>query len=242
MLDRLRRSFEREQRFVADASHELRTPIAVVKVELEGALRAGGHRPEVQAALAAAVEECDHLAQLAEDLLVLARAADGRLPVRREALAHARELLERVRQRFADRAGRQGRAVRVAADVELQLSADPLQLRQAVGNLLDNALRHGAGEVVLGARPAEGGVEISVADGGPGFAAGAEGWAFERFSRGAAARTRGGAGLGLAIVRAIAEAHGGGVAIAPGAGAAVRLWLPAAAPRESPQPGLSLAS
>ena len=73
MLDRLRGSLERERRFVADASHELRTPVAVIKTELEGALRAGGHDPRVREALVAAVEECDHLAQLAEDLLVLAR-------------------------------------------------------------------------------------------------------------------------------------------------------------------------
>ena len=84
MLDRLRGSFERERRFVADASHELRTPVAVLKTELEGALRAGGHQPEVREALVAAIEECDHLAQLADDLLVVARAAEGGMPVRPE--------------------------------------------------------------------------------------------------------------------------------------------------------------
>ena len=91
MLDRLQRSFERERRFVADAGHELRTPVAVVKTELEGALRTGDYGPEVREALVAAVEECDRLAQLAEDLLVVARAAEGELPVRPEELdaAHA---------------------------------------------------------------------------------------------------------------------------------------------------------
>ncbi len=69
MLDRLRRSFARERRFVADASHELRTPVAVLKTELEGALRTGDYGPEVREALVAAIEECDHLAALAEDLL-----------------------------------------------------------------------------------------------------------------------------------------------------------------------------
>lgn len=91
MLDRLSRSVERERRFVADASHELRSPVAVVKAELEGALRTGDFGPQVREALLAAVEECDHLAQLAEDLLVLARAADGHLPVHAQALA-ARDL------------------------------------------------------------------------------------------------------------------------------------------------------
>ena len=84
MLDRLRGSFERERQFVADASHELRTPVAVVKAELEAALRAGDLGPRSRESVVAAVEECDSLALLAEDLLVLARSADGELPVRPE--------------------------------------------------------------------------------------------------------------------------------------------------------------
>lgn len=225
MLDRLRRSFDRERRFVADASHELRTPIAVVKTELEGALRTGDYGPRVREALVAAVEECDHLAQLAEDMLVIARAADGRLPVRREDLA-VRRLLEGVGEAFADRAGQQGRAIRVEAPEDLHVSADPMRLRQALGNLVDNALRHGAGDIAIGARSASAGVQLDVADQGPGFGPGIADHAFERFVRGDSARTRGGTGLGMAIVRAVAEAHGGWAAIAPGDGATVRIWLP----------------
>src|SRR5439155_14979406 len=151
MLDRLRRSFERERRFVADASHELRTPVAVIKTELEGALRSGDFGPEVRESLVAAVEECDHLAQLAEDLLVIARASEGELPVQREEL-QIRPLLEGVRERFVDRAEQQGRRIRIDADDDRRLSADPLRLRQALGNLVDNALRHGDGQVVLASR------------------------------------------------------------------------------------------
>ena len=84
MLARMRASYEREARFVADASHELRTPIAVVKTELDGALRAGDFGPRTRDALLAAVEECDRLAQLAQDLLVLAKADGGRIPLRSE--------------------------------------------------------------------------------------------------------------------------------------------------------------
>jgi two-component system OmpR family sensor kinase len=229
MLDRLRRSFDRERRFVADASHELRTPVAVIRAELEAALRAGGHDGQVREALVAALEECDHLAQLAEDLLVVARAAEGELPMRREAL-EVRPLLEGVRARFGDRAREHGREVRVEGGDGLRVEADDLSLRQALGNLVDNALRHGAGDVVLRARrsEADGAVELEVADGGPGFDRDVADRAFERFARGDAARTRGGTGLGLAIVRAIAEAHGGGARIVTeGAhGATVRLWLP----------------
>ena len=221
MLDRLSRAFERERRFVADASHELRTPVAVLKTELEGALRAGDHAPEVRAALVAAVEECDHLVQLAEDLLVMARSGDGRLPLRPETIAVG-PLLEGVRDRFTDRARERGRSIRVAAG-DVHVTADPLRVRQALGNLVDNALRHGEGEIRLVAAAADGGVELAVDDEGPGFADDIAGRAFERFARGDEARTRGGTGLGLAIVRAIAEAHGGTARIE---GAGVRLWLP----------------
>jgi two-component system, OmpR family, sensor kinase len=235
MLDRMRRSFERERRFVADASHELRTPVAVVKTEIEGALRSGDFGPDVRHALVAAVEECDRLAQLAEDLLVLARAADGRLPTRAEPL-RARPLLESARERFADRAARNAREIRVDAPEELSIVADPLRLRQAIGNLVDNALRHGGGDITLAAGRLDGGVEVAVRDEGMGFAASIGDRAFERFTRGDEARSTEGAGLGLAIVRAIAEAHGGTAAIAEGGdGTSVRLWLP---DREPSQAGL----
>jgi signal transduction histidine kinase len=203
LLARLRGSIEHERRFVADASHELRTPLAVLKTELEAALR----DPEPHPAISKAIEEVDRLSQLAEDLLVLARSEEGELPVRPETM-RVRPLLDGVRDRFADRATRAGRAILVE-DGDVTINADPLRLRQALGNLVDNALRHGAGDVVLRAAPDDGGVTLEVSDGGAGFAPDIAGRAFERFARGDVARTRGGTGLGLAIVRAIAEAHGG---------------------------------
>ncbi len=225
MLDRLRRSFESERRFVADASHELRTPVAVIRAELDAALRAGGHDEQVREALVAALEECDHLAQLAEDLLFVARAAEGELPMRRESV-EVRPLLEGVRARFGDRAREHRRDLRVDGGDGLRVDGDELRLRQALGNLVDNALRHGAGEIVLRARRGamDGAVELEVADHGPGFDPDLANRAFERFARGDAARTRGGTGLGLAIVRAIAEAHGGRAEIVDST--TVRLSLP----------------
>jgi two-component system, OmpR family, sensor kinase len=231
MLDRLRRSFERERRFVADAGHELRTPVAVIRAELEAMMRAGGHDPEVREALVAALEECDHLEQIAEDLLVVARAAEGELPLRRAPL-EVGPLLDGVRARFEDRARERRREIGVDVTGGLRVEADELRLRQALGNLVDNALRHGDGRIELRSRRSDtdGGVELEVSDGGPGFAPELAGRAFERFARGDAARTRGGTGLGLAIVRAIAEAHGGRAEIVDGApGATVRLWLPSGA-------------
>ena len=225
MLDRLSRSFERERRFVADASHELRTPVAVIKTELEGALRAGGHAPQVREALVASVEECEHLAQLAEDLLILARSSEGQLPVRPEAL-ELREQLERVARRFGDRAAERDRGISVDVGDERSVYADELRLRQALGNLVDNALRYGRGEIVLRARRAGPGLALEVSDEGQGFTADFAERAFERFARDDLTRTRDGAGLGLSIVRAIAEAHGGRAEVVGGAGATVRLWLP----------------
>jgi signal transduction histidine kinase len=232
MLDRLRESFERERRFVADASHELRTPIAVVKTELEGALATGDYGPDVRDALIAAVEECDRLVQLAEDLLVLARAGEGQLPVRPETL-RAGHLLEGIRERYVDRAERQGRSIRIDVDDDLELGADALRVRQALGNLVDNALRYGAGEIVLSSGPASGGVELEVSDEGPGFEPDIAPRAFDRFARGNSARSAGGSGLGLSIVRAVAEAHGGRAEIVPGPRGTVRVWLPSE-PRPSP--------
>jgi len=229
MLDRLRRSFERERRFVADASHELRTPVAVIKAELEGVLRAGRHDPDVREALVAAVEECDGLAQLAEDLLVVARSGDGELPVRRENLS-VDALLTGVGQRFEDRARERGRGIRVEGTGGLRVEADELRMRQALGNLVDNALRYGEGEIVLRAQYSKPGVTLEVSDAGEGFGPDIAGRAFERFARGDGARTRGGAGLGLSIVRAIADAHGGRAELMAGNGAGVRIWLP-----DSPQ-------
>jgi two-component system OmpR family sensor kinase len=229
MLGRLRLSFERERQFVADASHELRTPLAVIKAELEGALKRGGHDRDVQEALVASVEECDHLAQLAEDLLIVARTGGSELPIQPEPL-EAREALERVRRRFADRAGQRGRQISAETDPGLLVVADELRLGQALGNLVDNALRYGEGEVSLRARRERGGISIEVSDEGEGIAPEFAERAFERFSRGDRARTRSGSGtgLGLSIVRAIAEAHGGEAEIAPGRPATVRIWLPQA--------------
>jgi two-component system, OmpR family, sensor kinase len=236
MLDRLRRSFERERRFVADASHELRSPVAVIKTELEGALRAGGLGGEQRAALVAAVEECDRLAALAEDLLVLARSADGRLPMRPEPLP-VRGLLEGARHRFVDRAAERGRTIHVQAAADLVVMADELRMRQALGNLVDNAIRHGDGDIDLRARAAPDGVEIDVIDHGAGFPTDLGARAFERFTRASESRSGDGAGLGLAIVQAIATGHGGRAAIVEGpAGTTVRLTLPAAPPDLAPPP------
>lgn len=227
MLARLRAAFEREGRFVADASHELRTPIAIIKTELESALRVVGPETPAHVSLVAAAEECDRLAQLAEDLLVIARAGDGQLPIRLEATS-VDEFLGGARDRFADRASRRHRAIRLDPEPGLSIVADPIRMRQALGNLVENALRHGDGDVILTARSSVGGITIDVSDEGLGFPADLSARAFERFSRGDRARTGEGVGLGLAIVQAIAQAHGGTAVVDVTAPTTVRIWLPKA--------------
>ncbi|HVG74510.1 MAG TPA: ATP-binding protein [Thermoleophilaceae bacterium] len=239
MLDRLERSAERERGFVASASHELRTPLALLRAELELALREGRSPEELREAVASAASESDRLVQLAEDLLVLARADEGRLPVRPEPL-DAAELLATTAHRFEARAAEAGRELRVVAPVPdgqrdhvaapngLVLRADRLRAEQALANLVDNALRHGDGAVELAAEPAGDGVRLHVLDRGPGFDPALNGHAFERFTRGDRARSRGGTGLGLAIVDAIARSHGrtAGAASREGGGADVWIELP----------------
>jgi two-component system OmpR family sensor kinase len=208
MLGRLESALAREQRFVSDASHELRTPLATLRTELELALRRERTPEELRAALRSAAEESERLSQLAEDLLVLARSHGGRLPVRRERLAAA-ALLADVRERYAHRAAEAGRPLEIETDDRLELSVDRLRAEQALGNLVENALRHGRGRILLQARRRNGQVELHVRDEGPGFVPEFLGQAFEPFARDDPARQGPGAGLGLAIVDVIARAHGG---------------------------------
>jgi two-component system OmpR family sensor kinase len=228
MLARLEAALERERRFVDDASHELRTPLALHKAELEVALRHASSEVELRDAIASAIEENDRLIQLAEDLLVIARSEKGELAVRREPQRIA-DLFATVKQRFQARAEQSGRALVVEAQDRLEVLGDRLRLEQALTNMVDNALRYGDGEVRLWSRGEDGRIELHVSDRGPGFDPEFLPRAFERFSRADAARARGGAGLGLAIVETIASAHGGRVRARnlPGSGADVWIELPA---------------
>jgi heavy metal sensor kinase len=210
MLARLQAAFVRERAFVADASHELRTPLAILKTELELAARSPRSNAELTAAVHSAVEEVDRLSRLAEDLLVLARADDGRLPVRAEEQP-LEPLVRAVADAFEAQARADGRDITVDAPAGLEAPVDAMRIRQALGNLVENALRHGAGDVHGHALRANGAVELHVVDHGSGFPDDFLPLAFERFTRGDPARARGGTGLGLAIVEAIARGHGGSV-------------------------------
>src|SRR5439155_14720700 len=233
MLERLQRALEHERRFVAEASHELRTPLAVLRAELELARSRPRPRAELEAALDSVAEEADRLTRLTDDLLLLARADESALQQRDE--VEVADLLEGVAAAFASRARALGREIDVEAPGGLAIAGDGAALHRALTNLVDNGLRHDAGTVRL--RPAERGerVHVHVTDEGEGFPPGFLPVAFERFSR--AGRAPDGAGLGLALVRAVAEAHGGAAeaGTSPDGGADVWLSLPRAPAPERPR-------
>jgi two-component system OmpR family sensor kinase len=224
MLERLERAIERERSFVADASHELRTPLALLKAELELALRKPRTAPELEQALKSAAAETDRLVRLAEDLLVLAQADDGRLRLRRDTV-RAGALLGSVQEAFRRRAETAGRTIEGQTSDSIALDADRIRLEQALGNLVDNALRHGSGSVLVSAVERNGRVEFHVLDEGQGFPPAFLPHAFERFGRADEARTSGGAGLGLALAAAIAEAHGGSAHAVNREGGGADVWL-----------------
>ena len=225
MLVRLEDGLVRERAFVADASHEFRTPLTMLKTELELMKRERPVGAAFDEALASAIGDTDRLARLTDDLLVLARADRDRLPIKSESVS-VPELLERVAERYA-KAG-VGVSTSPGAGSSPVISADPVRLEQALRNLVENALRYGAQPVRLSAAERDGSVEVHVTDEGAGFPPSFIDRAFERFSQADAGHGDEGTGLGLAIARAIAEAHGGSAHVAnrPGGGADAWIAIP----------------
>jgi two-component system, OmpR family, sensor kinase len=229
LLARLDGALARERRLLSEASHELRTPLAVLLAEVQVALRGEHDADELRAALESVEHEARRLSRLAGDLLTLARADAGRLPVRPE-LLEAEEVLAAAAQRAAAAATAAGRRITTEAAPGLLLRADPDRAAQALDNLIANALAYGDGDITLAATVTGGAVELHVSDQGGGFPEGFGPHAFERFRRAEPARPGGGAGLGLPIVATIAQAHGGrvGARNLPAGGADVWLSVPAA--------------
>jgi signal transduction histidine kinase len=221
MLDRLAGARARQRAFVADAAHELRSPLANMRTELEVAQRIGDP-PHVDGLLV----DVERLTRLVDDLLLLARADDApglarTVPVELGALL----------RETAEKYGAARVPVTVAGGAPQWTSGDPQALRHVLTNLVDNAIRHAASQVTLAALP--GG--FTVIDDGPGIAPADRERVFERFTRldDARARDAGGAGLGLAIVQELVRRHGGTVTLAdanPGVRARVRLRLLPPAP------------
>jgi heavy metal sensor kinase len=231
MLARLEASFESLRRFTADASHELRSPLALMRSELEGTLARARTPEEYQEVLRGLEAEVEHMARMVDQLLMLARADAGALRPAETSLDVA-DFLHETAARWRPVADSRHVQVEVDAPDSGSVWADPDLLRRVMDNLIDNATRHtpeGTAVQLTGA-PTAGGWNIDVHDHGPGVPAAARSLLFERFARadGARARDSAGAGLGLALSRAIAESHGGSLQLVDqnGAGATFRLFLP----------------
>jgi signal transduction histidine kinase len=214
MLQRLQAAAERQRRFVADASHELRSPLASLRTQLEV-------RRDYPARGAGSVDdqlaEVERMERLVGDLLLLARADERRLVVRSRPVDLREVVLGEV-----ERAGSRTRVrLDTAGVAAATVHGDREELSRVVRNLLDNAVRFARARVELSISEHDGRVELSVSDDGPGVPAAARERVFERFARldEGRARDAGGTGLGLAIVREVVIAHGGSVTVdgAPGA-------------------------
>jgi signal transduction histidine kinase len=169
-----------------------------------------------------------HLSRLVEDLFLFARTEAGTVDLHRESMDLA-ELADETIEVFGPIAALRSVSLHTSSTSPLEVNADPWALGRVLRNLVDNAVRHtpagGAVRVLVG--PVDGRPSVTVEDDGPGFSAEIEAVAFERFSRGDAARSRdgAGAGLGLAIARGLVEAHGGHISIESGPGGRVRVRL-----------------
>ncbi len=222
MLDRLDEAARRQQRFVADASHELRGPLTRIRSELEvdlaypeGADLAATHR--------SMLEEADGLQRLVADLLALARSDAGALVTPRDPVA----LDDVARRVAAELPTRDGVRVDVAAAAPVEVAGDADQLARAIRNIAENAVRHASSVVTMAVASDGGDAVLSVEDDGPGIPPDERERVFERFARLDESRTgaTGGAGLGLAIARDIATGHGGTLTVEPGEGSGARLVL-----------------
>ncbi|MFM9091385.1 MAG: sensor histidine kinase, partial [Verrucomicrobiota bacterium] len=239
-LDRLQNSFEALDRFVADASHELRTPLTTLRSVGEVGLRRGRSEEEYRDIIASMLEESQRLQRLVERLLQLA-SVEGRGEALHPAPVVLDELLGACAQELGILAEQKNQRL-VVAEAGLRLRTDPVILRQALQNLIDNAIKYGPpdSEVRVSSRTAPGGVLIEVADEGPGINAEDRTHLTGRFYRTDRARARasGGFGLGLAITKAYLRALGGSLEHEPRAprGSIFRLRLPDGSGQPDPRP------
>lgn len=230
----IRAAWQQQNDFLSDASHELRTPLAVVQTNLDIVL---DNRDETVASQAKWLgnirEESVHMAKLVDSLLFLARADSNQQPLAKEVFALGPALARAV-EPFVPLAAAQGVALTYAAGGPCPVNGDEMRLKQVVGILLDNALRHtpaGGKVAVTVARSGDEAV-LTVADSGVGIEAEYLDKIFDRFFQADRSRTHSGAGLGLSIASWIVEQHGGTIRVSsvPGRGAAFTVSIPAAGP------------
>ncbi|MET7396472.1 HAMP domain-containing sensor histidine kinase [Dactylosporangium sp. NPDC005572] len=225
MLDRIEATTAAQRRFVADASHELRSPLATLHAGLD-ILEQTDLPPQALPHVGRMHRESARMAALIADLLLLARVDESGLRIRREDVD-----LDDLVYAERDRMTAQHPELRIEAHVApVRVKGDPGHLQRVLRNLLDNAARHAAGRVGIELRGGDGHAELTVTDDGPGIPPADRDRVFDRFVRLDDARSRdgGGTGLGLSIARDIVTAHGGTLTIgdAPSGGAALHVRLP----------------
>ncbi len=205
MTERLGTNEARRRQLLADVAHELRTPLSVIRANLEAII--DGLYPMDEAHLRSVLEETTVMARLLDDLQTLSTAEAGALTLHREQI-EPRQLIDTAVQSFAAQAADKNVRLGGRADTLPEIEVDRLRIGEVLSNLLSNALRHtpNGGEVVVTAAAAEDGVEFSITDTGTGIAQEQLPHVFDRFSR---ASDSPGAGLGLAIAKSLVEAHGG---------------------------------
>lgn len=228
-LQPIRDAHARQRRFVADASHEMRTPLAAIRASAEGAIAAPASNDELRSALGVVVAAADRLSRLTNDLLLLAR-ADELQPDTPSELVDLSVVVAETIEAFA-LAHPELPHARVTLEPDLAVVADPDAIGRIVANLIDNAYRYGgaAGPPRIHTSLIERDAVVDVGDDGPGIAAADVDRIFEPFSRlHGSAETPEGSGLGLAIARSLAHRHGGRLTVVsqPGQGATFRLFLP----------------
>ncbi len=232
MLERLDASFHQIRRFSADASHELQTPLTILKGEIEVALRAARAPDEYQRVLKSALEEIDRLTRLVEGLLFLARADAGVLRMDRQPVDLV-QLVEDVYRQAKILADSRGIRLLLGKMEPLSIQGDQERIRRVLLNLVDNGIKYtrAGGQVTLSLMRRESWASLQVADSGVGLSPEDREKIFERFYRSAEAHSQGeGSGLGLCIARSIVEAHGGKIELesTPGQGSRFTILLPLA--------------
>ena len=236
LLEQRNEILARQRDFLAEASHQIRTPLTVLRGSIEVALLRRRSETEYRAIMRNTLEDVKGVTDLTNDLIALAR-TDERVSTTETARTDLARLVEEVAGTFRARAHPATAGIGVVTDTPLWVDVDPVLIRRAFSNVLDNAVKYGGGEPVLvhARRGTDGRVEVEVADRGPGVAENERENIFRRFYRSTGRADVPGTGLGLPIARAIMEQHGGGLDIEDreGGGTSFLLWLEALPPSKS---------